>query len=239
MLLKTLKPKSKERLALVSALRKQGYFHLKTEKNVINPVKSSKNPNAEYFICTFCLGQYTKSLLYKHVKLCKSKPDNKLKPGRRCLAESQTLMALVSVKNHAFLKNARIKNEVFPLMRPDNISKEAKNDPLICMYGETLLSKHKRPQMATVVSNKLREMSRLLIALKSVCNVKGLFNALKPEMFEKLVFATKLISGYDQDSKTFKSPSLVLHMGTNLKSICDIAYKLVLEKKKYTTYRVG
>lgn len=31
-LIKKLKPRSKERLALVSVLRKQGYFHLKMEK---------------------------------------------------------------------------------------------------------------------------------------------------------------------------------------------------------------
>jgi hypothetical protein len=42
--IKNLPPKGKERLALVSALRKQGYFHLKTEKNVLNPVRTSTKP---------------------------------------------------------------------------------------------------------------------------------------------------------------------------------------------------
>lgn len=43
---------------------------------------------------------------------------------------------------------------------------DQKNDPINCLYGETLLKKHKRQQMANVISNKIKEMARLLIALK-------------------------------------------------------------------------
>ncbi|KAJ8928005.1 hypothetical protein NQ314_019471 [Rhamnusium bicolor] len=50
-LVKNLKPGSSEHLALISALRK----HLTTEKAVVNPVRSSKDPNTEYFVCTLCL----------------------------------------------------------------------------------------------------------------------------------------------------------------------------------------
>ncbi|KAG5865122.1 hypothetical protein JTB14_007300 [Gonioctena quinquepunctata] len=82
MLLQTLPPRSKERLAIVAALRKQGYFHLNVEKDILNPVKRSKKPDAEYFACTFCLGHYNKKHLYKHVKTCKSKPETELKPGK-------------------------------------------------------------------------------------------------------------------------------------------------------------
>ena len=58
--LNALKPKSKDRLPLVAALRKQGYFHIKTQHNVSVPVKSSKIQGTEYFACTHCLGQYSK-----------------------------------------------------------------------------------------------------------------------------------------------------------------------------------
>ncbi|KAI4463195.1 hypothetical protein MML48_4g00007080 [Holotrichia oblita] len=116
-------------------------------------------------------------------------------------------------------------------MRPDDISAVVKNDPLICLYGEALLSKHKRQQIVTVVSNKMREMGRLLIALNTTQNLNGLFDALKPEMFQHLLCATKQISGYDESTKSFKSPSLAMHMGTNLKIVCDVAYRLVMEKR--------
>ncbi|KAK4886952.1 hypothetical protein RN001_003223 [Aquatica leii] len=232
-LLKNLKPKSKERTALIASLRKQGYFHLKNEKNVLNPVRNSNNKNVEHFVCTHCLGYYSKKLLSKHVKICKNKPDNIKNSRQNCLTTSQTFMASIISKNHEFLKNSRIKKEVFSIMRPDNISAVAKSDPLICLYGENLLNKHKRKQIRNLISNKMREMGRLLISLKSFLNdIHGLFDALKPEYFSFFILAAKDISGYDSDAKTFNSPSLALHMGTNLKMICDVASKIVIEKKK-------
>lgn len=213
-------------------MRKQGYFYLKTEKNVLNPVRTSKNPNTEYFICTYCLGHYSKKLLYKHVKICKSKPTEELKAGKKCLIRSQTFMASIISRNHEFLRRSRIKEEVFEIMRPDHISAVAKSDPLICLYGETLLNKYKRQQMRIVVSNKIREMARLLIVLKEIhIEISGLFDSLKPEMFQTIIVATKIISGYDAHTKDFKAPSLALHMGTNLKIVCNVAIKLVIENR--------
>lgn len=232
-LLSSMKPNSKERLALIAALRKQGYFYLKTEKNILRPVKTAGDPNTKYFVCTYCLGNYTKKWLYKHIKNC----EMRIKQGdttgtKNCLTSSQTFMALVNAKNNDFLKFSRLKKEVFQIMRPDDISEAAKNDPLICLYGEMLLSKHKRQQIVNVVSNKIREMGRLLIALRSSHDINGMFDAMKPDMFKHLISATKQISGYDESTKSFRSSSLALHMGTNLKIMCDVSFKAVLENRK-------
>lgn len=231
-IINSLKPKSKKRLDLVAALRKQGYFHLNVEKGVLNAVRTSKNLETKYSVCTYCLGHYSKKLLFKHVKTCKSKPENILKPGKNILAKSQTFMATMTSRNHDFLKTSRIKSEVFNIMRPDDISAVVKTDPLICLYGETLLNRHKRKQISTVVSNKMREMARLLIAMRSMnTEVKTLFDAMKPEWFQLLISAAKIISGFNMETKSFKSPSLALHMGTNLKLVCDVCFKIVIEKR--------
>lgn len=95
-------------MALIKALRKQGYFHLKVEKNINNPVRNSKNPNTNYAVCEYCLGDYSKSLLYKHVKQCKNKPADVLQPGKKCLSNSQTFMASISIKNNTYLRSRRI-----------------------------------------------------------------------------------------------------------------------------------
>ncbi|KAJ8975160.1 hypothetical protein NQ317_011989 [Molorchus minor] len=115
-------------------------------------------------------------------------------------------------------------------MRPDEISAVAKNDILICLYGETHLKKHKRAQIATVISNKMRELSRLLIALRKITPVKNLFDAMKPEYFDDILAATKVISGFNVADKTFKASSLALHMGTSLKLLCDIVDRHILKK---------
>lgn len=183
---------------MVAALRKQGYFHLKIEKNVLNPIRTSTNPNTKYFVCSYCLGHYTKQLLYKHVKRCKHKPENISEPGKKCLSISQTFVALATSKNQEFLNNARIKNEVFDIMRADDISLIAKTDPLICLYGEYLLVKHKRKQISVVISNKIREMARMLKVIRATDkDVHGFFDLLKPDMFGKLIYAAKVISRYN------------------------------------------
>ncbi|KAL1509927.1 hypothetical protein ABEB36_004591 [Hypothenemus hampei] len=204
-----LKPGSKERSTLIQVLRKRGYFNLHVEKNILNPVRKSKNPSTEYFICTFCLGHYSKKLLHKHVKRCPNKLIDRNNPGRNCLTESQTFMAGVLYKNSEFFQSSRLRKE-----------------------GESLLNRHKRQQIRKMVFNKIREMARLLLALKNFGAYKGLLDVLRPENFSKLIYATKIISGYEEDTKNFKPASLVLHMGTNLKLICNVAFKLILEKKK-------
>ncbi|KAJ8939267.1 hypothetical protein NQ318_015225 [Aromia moschata] len=60
-------------------------------------------------------------------------------------------------------------------------------------------------------------------------NLHGYIN---PEMFQNLISAAKMISGFNVETKSFKSPSLALHMGTNLKMVCDVAFKIVVEKRR-------
>ncbi|KAK4878181.1 hypothetical protein RN001_010687 [Aquatica leii] len=62
--------------------------------------------------------------------------------------------------------------------------------------------------------------------------VKTRFETLKPEFFDNLVSATKIISGYEPSSRTFSAASLAAHMGTTLKQVCHIATKMIIKKSK-------
>ncbi|KAJ8941087.1 hypothetical protein NQ314_010492 [Rhamnusium bicolor] len=78
----SLKPNSKERLEIVSAFRKRGYFILKTEKDISYPVRSSKDSDTDHVVCMFCLGLYNKKMLYRHVKVVKVNLMMLLTPAR-------------------------------------------------------------------------------------------------------------------------------------------------------------
>ena len=56
-------------------------------------------------------------------------------------------------------------NEVIASMRMDNISLVARNDPLIKKVGMVLIEKHGTKNIQDT-SQKMRELSRLLIQLK-------------------------------------------------------------------------
>lgn len=60
---------------------------------------------------------------------------------------SAQMFAVCSGTNRGFYDTLRLKIEVFPIMRNDNISKTSMNDILICSYAESLLRKHKRTQI--------------------------------------------------------------------------------------------
>lgn len=58
-----------------------------------------------------------------------------------------------------------------------------------------------------------------------------MLSVLKPESFDDIIEATKLMSNYDLINRNFGAPSLALHFGTNLKNIASLAIKLILRKK--------
>lgn len=81
-------------------------------------------------------------------------------------------------------------------------------------------------------------MARMLITVKSMDNeINSFFDLLRPEMFGTLISAAKVISGYDSMNKSFKAPSLALHMGTNLKFMYNVAFKIVMEKRNVLTIK--
>lgn len=118
-------------------------------------------------------------------------------------------------------------------MRNDDIPKSTMNDVIICSYAESRVLRHKRPQIKNVISNKMRELGRLLITLKEVSGIQKLFDVKKTELFNNLVSATKIISGYDPDNQTYKASSLALHMGTTMKQECAIATKFIIQKSPF------
>lgn len=229
--------KSNDRRTAIISLRKKGNFILNEQKNQLKVVRAPNkcivNDNIKkdnYYVCVHCLGFYKKAYLWRHKKICKANAvkDNKVGPNNH-LSESQTFLATTGMLGN-YLNKSRIKEEVFNIMRPDDISHAAKTDPLICLFGESYIGKHKRKQMNTVVSNKLRELARLKLALVQSSTIRNLMDVLKPECYEHIVAAAKIVSGYDAEKKTYKASSLAPHYGTTLKFLCDVAKKAIITK---------
>lgn len=232
--------KDPERRHLLNGIRREGNFILNSKTNIVRPVRrpkapfqmdivpNSENSKEKYIACKSCLGYYSRNYLRRHRKVCPSRLDPG-ELGERHLSSAQ-LFAVCSGLQRDFYATLRLKEEVFPIMRNDDISSTAMKDMLICSYAESLLRKHKRPQIKNSISNKMRELGRLLITLRTTTGVPNLFQALKPEFFKNFILATKIISGYDPESRSFKASSLAMHMGTTLKQVCDIADKLIIEK---------
>lgn len=224
---------SNERSNMINFLRKEGNLSIYYE-NIIRPVqRPSSNSNADiisenFLPCKYCKGLYKKSSLFRHAKKCYFNHD-KNDSSQRYGSEGQTILAFAGSRKK-FLDRLRLKSEVFNKMHADIISYNGKSDPIICQYAEDYLRKHKRPHIKNIVSNKIRELGRLLIPLKEIYNIQSILEALKPEHFDKVVAASRIISGYDEENKSFKSPSLAMHLRTTLLAVCSAAKTLLLKK---------
>lgn len=117
-------------------------------------------------------------------------------------------------------------------MKGDNISFEAKKDALIVNFGESYLKKHKRERKEYVCSSRMRELSRLLIAYRDVVNNPKICfkDILRTKNFDNILAAARNISGYDPQEKSFKSPSLAMHLGSYLKDVSDELTHLILKE---------
>lgn len=225
----------KSRKIMLSSLRKEGNFSLIEEKQIIRPVQrlnlakaDEEQPVSDFMPCPFCKGVYRKSSLTKHVKKC---PQNQNEKNSKLNVQSlgQNLMAFNASKSQ-FINKTRIKNEVYSRMNADRIALVGKSDPIISQYGDDYLKKHKRPHIRNAVSNKVRELGRLLIQLQDIYKISTMIDALDTQHYDKVVHAVHIISGYDPKTKVFQAPSLAMHMRTNLLYTCLAAKTLLLKR---------
>nr|CAI5867283.1 unnamed protein product [Callosobruchus analis] len=215
-----LEPGSKERKELLATLRKKGNFL--NSNTVKKPMRHPALPGRDLLPCTGCMGFYSSKLLWRHRKKC---------------CENYDKMHRVSGQN-MLLRNSvadpQLVSEVFPRMRPDNVSLTAKKDPLICAFGARYIKTHREKHFAVIASRKMRELARLLIELKRcTSDITNLIDAFKPQYFDMLVAATKKISKYNDEKDYFESPTLALNMGTTLKQSVTWLLHLPLKEKTF------
>ncbi|CAH1958498.1 unnamed protein product [Acanthoscelides obtectus] len=225
-------PKSHpERKKILSLLRNAANFTEYLKGNV-QPKYHYKTESKEYYPCSRCKAMLSKSYLSRHKKNCILKHTNNNEIRKmNSLAASQTLIAS-SFDENSNLHKLRVKEEVFDRMKPDYISLVAKSDYLIYNFGENYLKKHRREQLVTVCSNKMRELARFLIQFRKMTNNSKfrLQDVFKPKLFDMTVECAKHVGGYEKYSKTYRAPSLPAHLGTSLKQVCELFTRLVLKE---------
>ncbi|CAG4975853.1 unnamed protein product [Parnassius apollo] len=159
--------------------------------------KSNVYPHIDYLPCEKCLGFYSRKQLWKHKKTCQPLSDT-----ANTQVQSQNFM----LRNLNIDK--KLKDEVFPKMRPDKISLEAKKDTLICAFGAQYLRIHRAKHFVNVTSRKMRELVKLLLELKTLKpSLKNLMDCLKPQNYDLIVTATKKVSSYNCKTDRYGAPT--------------------------------
>nr|CAI5831886.1 unnamed protein product [Callosobruchus analis] len=140
-------------------------------KGAIRPKKQrTEDTNVEYYPCIYCKELFSKKYLNRHAKICPVKNNSTTAYGESSqITLSQTAVACALNPNDVISK-LNIKEQVFDMMKGDEISFVAKKDLLIAHYGELYLKSQKRERKEYTCSNKMRELARLLITYRSFVN---------------------------------------------------------------------
>ncbi|VEN55612.1 unnamed protein product [Callosobruchus maculatus] len=211
---------SKERRHLFNILRRKGNF-LADNLACFKPVREGYVPQREKVPCENCLGYFSSKLLYRHKKRC---VQDKVASGMR---EGEKQLNLFI----GFRVDRRLKEQVFPHMRADRVSFEAKKDHLICEFGTRYLKTHREKHFIYVTSRKMRELSKMLIEMRKIePTITTLLSSLRPRYFEIFVEATKRIAKYDSEKDVYSSPTFAMNIVTSLKQCCDIAITFIYTK---------
>ncbi|CAG9827439.1 unnamed protein product [Diabrotica balteata] len=222
---------SKERRIAFCLLRNSTNFDLFI-KGVTRPNRKVDNKNeVVYYPCAHCKGLFVKKYLKRHSNSCIIKRNRTKSNKCNHISNSQTVIACAMDATNV-VSQLNVKQQVFNIMKGDEIAFEAKKDILIIHFGESYLKKHKKENIAYSCSNRMRELSRLLISYRKLANNSqlSLKDILFPKNFDMIISAVRDISGYDPIKKSFTSPSLAMHLGTSLKQVCEELMHLILKE---------
>jgi len=183
------------------------------------PTSSEKVALNDYLPCKFCLKFFKKKIIFRHSNKCKfnDETQNNDLPKRRNI---QTQCALLLQTTDDF---KQLTDEVFTNMKYDDISFTDQNDKLICAFGARLLKNHRERHLKTYVSQRMRQISKLLLILRTlVPPLKNLENFLVPKYFKTIVTAAKKLSGYNEIENSYIHPSIALKLGHTILQCADI-----------------
>lgn len=178
-----------------------------------------------YLFCSIVSGYYARKTLRRHVKRCDFNTNRNLKVRHQ--SASHTLMA-----DHFGPNDPLRTGGVLDTLQADEISLVAKRDKIICEVARKYVKSHKEKHLVQVARRYMRRLARLLIEIRTIekNNHLSLASILHPSKFKVIVQATRQISDYNASTKSFKSPSLALQMGTLLKKCLNAAYSIEIQK---------
>ncbi|XP_035993659.1 uncharacterized protein LOC118563357 [Fundulus heteroclitus] len=227
---------SRERRLHLEHLRNRGNFAHNVE--VLNsgtgrlvprkqPRETSESQN--YLHCTYCQGLFTKKVLWRHMTICKFKPNVVKKPGK---TRVQALCAFAvppppGVKTEFWkLLNSMIQDEVYSAV---------KSDELIIEYGQHLYNRlGYDPTKHEYIRQKMRELGRLLIHSKKITPMTTIEEHIKPANFMLVVESVKSLAGFTVVTNTYRCPSLALKIGYSLTKISQLVESRANVQKNYS-----
>lgn len=129
-----------------------------------------------------------------------------------------------------------LRKVVFPALREDEVIRTIRYDELIIMFGNRLCRKYRKQYQHKLIRSHLRYLGRFLIIMKDMnVQVTDMQSIYHPAFYEDCVRAVNNMSGFDNDTNTYKITTTPQLMGTLLKKVGNLLISQSIRKKDYET----
>lgn len=209
-----------ERRKIIEALRKEGDFLYNTDDILNNeggkilcrrPQKMKPRIDSHYKPCPNCKGYVSKLTLRYHYRKC----SGTKKGVRDIMIRSRRLAGDIHRK-----ASKKLRNEVFPVLRDNEVANSIRYDELVIVFGNWLCAKLRKEHQQKMIRNKLRLLGRFLISIKSLDpTIKELADVLHPSQFENVIEAVNQVARLQEGSGQYASPWTARDMGDILNKI--------------------
>lgn len=218
-----LPPRDKLRVKMIDKIRKKGDFIHNTVPELNSGIlittrqrqMKSKNKTVEdYAVCKTCQGTFSKTTIRFHVKKCNTSRN---KNTRDILSSGRRLTGYI----HSCAID-KLRRDIFPVMRDDDVSRCIRYDELLIKFANKLCEKYTLVHQYDMIRAHLRVLGRLKIAImdhdKSIETFKDVF---KPQKYDLVIKCLRIVSNWDANSMTFKTPAVAQNLTTLIKKCAN------------------
>ena len=185
-----------------------------------NRARSRKRAD-QYVACDTCKGFFGRTTLWRHKRTCGDHG------GGRVLATAISAMPSTCA-------NPKLQ-KVLDSMKADPITLLCKTDETILLFGGSLCEKlGSETKDIQNIRNRMRELGRLLDVLQKEGGAR-LKDFLEPGTFSQVVAGVRYVSGFDEATNKYETPSLALKLGHSLKGCAEQSLATDLENGRETT----
>ena len=222
--------KRSERKLPLKLLRLKGnHYHnisvLDEKKGEIILSRRSNNKHfdlAQYGPCPNCYDWIKLSTLKRHQKRCPADREKLIQVSSSALLMQSDMMTGRLSRD----ATSALVQEVFPIMRNDNLAKIAKNDAVIVSLGNQWMQRNigNRIMRKYYTSSVMRLAAQLKVHLQLITNDKtaSLEDFIHPKNFDHFVKAAlKCTKEDDEDEEEIKSPSNAIKLGYDIKRMAS------------------
>ncbi|XP_076739147.1 uncharacterized protein LOC101480133 isoform X1 [Maylandia zebra] len=223
--------RSCKRRDLLRSIKKRGNFNhnATVATSGAGEMVACRRPNTatgseDYRHCKFCQGLYARNCLWRHVRRCPQRFNEEAPSGQR--------------RMHLQLpKPDQVHEAVWKIaceMNQDDISFVVTSERDILSLGESLYNGRKPNEKRNdYIRQKMREIARLLITARAMTPLKSTEDLVMPTNFPHVIQAVRAVAGYEQESNSYKTPSLALKLGHSLAKVASIVQCKAIIANRY------